>query len=144
MLRKLLCVFAALAVAVSALAQASLGTIANVQGLVTVSDGTTIGNAVPGSPITDGMQFVTSSTGSLTLQTANGCAVTLKPNQTVTVQKNMTCDDLRLAIRAVDNDAAGGVFANAFGGGNNGLLIGAGLILVGGFIYDANRNVSHQ
>ena len=116
-------------VSVAAIAQAQFGTITNVQGLVTVSDGTTIGNAVVGGSVGDGSRFVTGSSGSVTFWTKGGCEVTLSANQTLTVNERVSCDVLLAGIQTINPETAGGFFA-----GNdvigNGLLIAAGLIIM--------------
>lgn len=130
---KPLLMFGAVFLAASAFAQAPLGTVGNVQGLVTVTDGATGGTVAPGSPIANGMRFVTTSSGSVTLQLNNGCTVTVQPNQAVTVLQSMTCQELTAAVQPVGAGiAAGGAFGRgAFGGGFGGGGAGAGLFGVG-------------
>jgi hypothetical protein len=108
-------------IATSVFAQESLGTVGNVQGLVTDTDGATVSSTVQGEVIRDGERFVTSSSGSVTLTLNNGCTLTLQPNQAVTVLKSMTCQELVSAVRPV----GGASFA---GGGS----FGTGLMSVGG------------
>jgi hypothetical protein len=103
MFKKTLCVLASLVLVVAAWAQAQLGTVGSVDGLVTYSDGTTIGNAVTGMSVTDGMRFVSSSGGSMKLQ-IGGCGITMKPNQTLTVKQGMSCDDLAAAVQDLGGD----------------------------------------
>lgn len=81
--------------------QAPLGTVVNVQGVVTASQGATAAAVVPGSPIVHGMRFATTSTGSVTLRLASGCVVTLQPNQAVTVLRQMSCQQLAAAVTPV-------------------------------------------
>jgi hypothetical protein len=113
MLKKSFAVLAILAVSAAAIAQttapAQLGTVQSVQGLVTVSDGTSIGNVVNGSPIIDGSRFVTSSSGSATLKFDNGCTVELKPSRALTLQGKQNCDEVVAAIVVLDGNNA--VFA---------------------------------
>jgi hypothetical protein len=112
----------------------SLGTVRNVQGLVTDIDGASVTSTETGEAIHDGERFVTSSSGSVTLQLNNGCSVTLQPNQAVTIDKGMTCRELLASVGRV-----GGAGALAFGG--NGLLAG-GTILAAGYLVhrDLKRN----
>jgi hypothetical protein len=125
MLKKSIALTAALAVSVCALAQtqapapapAQLGTVENVQGLVTVSDGTSIGNVVNGNPVIDGSRFVTSSSGSALLKMSNGCDIRLKPSQSLTVQSGLNCDALIAAVQSL--------------GGNNGVFAALANPLVG-------------
>ncbi|MDP1589837.1 MAG: hypothetical protein Q8M07_18940, partial [Prosthecobacter sp.] len=73
-----------------AFAQQVLGTVGNVRGLVTDTDGTSVSSTVQGEPIRNGERFVTSSSGSVTLNLNNGCTLTLQPNQAVTIDERMT------------------------------------------------------
>jgi hypothetical protein len=125
MLKKSIALVAAFAVSICAIAQteapapapAQLGTVENVQGLVTVSDGTSIGNVVKGGPVMDGSRFVTSSSGSATLKLDNGCIVALKPSQSLTFQGKQNCDQTLAAIQSL--------------GGNNGVFAALANPLVG-------------
>lgn len=132
-------------IAAVASAQTPLGTVGNVQGLVTVTDGATGGAVAPGSAITDGTRFVTTSSGSVTLQLNNGCTVTLQPNQAVTIDRRMTCQQLIAAVESL-----GGV---GLAGGDGGGSFGKGLLAVGGLalagfsvhrVLDRNPSLSGQ
>jgi hypothetical protein len=102
-------------IAAAAFAQAPLGTVETVNGIVTVTDGTTGGTAAQGKGITNGMRFVTTSGGSAVLRLNNGCVVRLQPNQAVTILQSMTCRDLLAAVQSVGVNVAGGSFqAGAF------------------------------
>lgn len=124
-----------------AFAQAILGTVGNVQGLVTDTDGTSVSSTVPGEAIRDGERFVTSSSGSVTLQLNNGCTITLQPNQAVTIDSRMTCRELIAAVTPVGPPN----FAGPGGSAARGLLGIAGLA-AGGFalhrVLDKNPNLS--
>jgi hypothetical protein len=117
MLKRSLSVLAGLAISVCAIAQTQapapapvqLGTVDNVQGLVTMSDGTSIGNVVNGNAVLDGSRFVTSSSGSAVLKMSNGCDIRLKPSQSLTVQSGLNCDALVAAIQSLEGNNA--VFA---------------------------------
>jgi hypothetical protein len=93
----------------SAPAPAQLGTVDEVKGLVTVSDGTSIGNVVNGNPVIDGSRFVTSSSGSALLRMSHGCDIRLKPSQSLTVKSALNCEALIAAIETLGNNNA--VFA---------------------------------
>ena len=127
--------------AASVFAQAPLGTVGNVEGLVTITDGTTGTTAAPGSVITDGMRVVTTSRSSATLQLNNGCTLTLQPNQSVTVERRMTCQELNAAVRSV-----GGPGLALGGGVPAGGLISVAALGVAAFAVDKalgkNPNVS--
>jgi hypothetical protein len=104
-------------------AQTSLGTVGNVQGLVTDTDGASVSSTSPGEAIVDGERFVTSSSGSVTLQLNNGCTLTLQPNQAVTIDSRMTCRELVGAVTPVGGAAlAGGAGGSA---GMGALAVGA-------------------
>lgn len=116
----------------AALAQApqiTLGKVAEVQGVVTVSDGVTVGTAVPGTVITDGNRFVTASAGAARLTLDNGCVINLKPNESLTINSKLSCRDLVASVRAVGSQT---VLAGTGFSGNTllaaGSLLGAGLV----------------
>jgi hypothetical protein len=114
MWKKLIAIACALAFSAGAMAQtqaplpapAQLGTVDDVQGLVTVSDGTSIGNVVNGSPVIDGSRFVTSSSGSALLRMSKGCDIRLKPSQSLVVQDGLNCEALIAAIQTLGNNNA--------------------------------------
>jgi hypothetical protein len=118
-------------VAVSAFAQAPLGTVGNVQGLVTITDGATGSTVVTGSPITNGMRFVATSGGSAVLRLNNGCVLTLQPGQAVTVLQNMTCQQLTAAVQQVGGTNVAGASGSAGTGAlaTGGLLVGGGVLI---------------
>src|SRR5512141_392107 len=99
-MKKLLLALSSLAAA-AAMAQTALGTVSNVQGVVTATQGATGTVVTPGSLIMNGTRFVTTSTGSVTLTLNNGCVVTLQPAQSVTVLQSMTCQQLVAAVQPV-------------------------------------------
>jgi hypothetical protein len=98
-------------IAASAMAQASLGTVSNVQGVVTATQGATGTAVAPGSPILNGMRFVTTSSGTATLTLNSGCVVTLQPGQAVTVLQSMNCQQLTAAVQAVPVAPVGAIAA---------------------------------
>ena len=120
---------ALLASAAFAQNQPSLGTVRNVEGLVTDTDGASVTSTETGEAIHDGERFVTSSSGTVTLQLNNGCTLTLQPNQAVTIDRNMTCRQLVAAVEQVGGGTALG-FAAA-GSPRAGALAVGGLILAG-------------
>ncbi|HSI55574.1 MAG: hypothetical protein ACAH21_11330 [Ramlibacter sp.] len=90
----------------SALAQAPapapvLGTLVNVKGLVTMSHGTVVTSVADNTPVLAGSRFVASSTGSATLKFNAGCEAELKPNQTLTLDPDFTCEKLAGYIKPV-------------------------------------------
>jgi hypothetical protein len=106
-LKKLLLAISAVA-AVSAYAQAPLGTVSNVQGVVTATQGSTGLTVVTGTPIQSGMRFVTTSRGSATLRLNSGCVVTVPGGHGVTVLENMTCQQLTASVQPVTSVAGAG------------------------------------
>jgi hypothetical protein len=85
-----------------------LGTVGEVNGLVTMSLGSQVATVAPGTPVFEGARFVTSSGGSLHLNLPGGCGVDLQPNQMVTISQSMTCQQQVAAIVTVTNTAAAG------------------------------------
>ncbi len=81
-----------------AMAQAPIGTVTEVQGVVAGTQGATTVTVAPGTAIQNGMRFVTTSGSSVTLRLANGCTVTVPPAHGVTVLSTMTCQQLAAAV----------------------------------------------
>ena len=132
-LKKLFAALASLAAA-AAFAQPVLGTVTNVQGVVTATQGATGVAVTPGSPIVNGMRFVTTSSGTATLTLNSGCVVTLQPGQAVTVLQSMNCQQLVAAVQPVPVGPGRPILV----GGGNGIAI-AGL-LVPIVLFTAIRN----
>lgn len=97
--KKLLLASALLAGA--AFAQAPLGTVTTVQGVVTATQGATVVTVAPGTAIQNGMRFVTTSGSTVTLRLTNGCTVTVPASHGVTVLSTMTCQQLTAAVQPV-------------------------------------------
>lgn len=131
-LKKLLLVAAALAGA-SAFAQAPLGTVSNVNGVVTATQGATGMTVAPGTTIQNGMRFVTTTNGSVTLRLNSGCTVTVPPAHGVTVLQSMTCQQLAAAVQPVTPVATGPSFPPAPGLVQTLILAGAVGIAIAGF-----------
>lgn len=110
----------------SAFAQAPLGTVSQVEGVVTATQGATGVTVAPGTPIQNGMRFVTTSRGSVTLRMNNGCTVSVPSGHGVTVLQSMTCQQLTAAVQPVapvpTQTAFGG---GAAAGGAVGIVFGA-------------------
>jgi len=123
MFKKSFSALAIFALTGSVLAQGDVvGTAADVQGLVTVSEGATVGSVTAGSAVIDGSRYVTGSSGSVTLKLAQNCSIVLKPNQSVTVLKSKTCEALWASVQnlGTQNVAAAGL------SGGNGVALGLG------------------
>ena len=119
----------------AALAQApapAVGTATRVQGLVTISQGNTLGNLAKDTPLTNGARIVTTSTGSADLQLSNGCVVSLLPNQAITINSQLDCKAQIAGIVP----AGGSVVA----GGVSGLLVPA--LIAGGLVINEISNHS--
>lgn len=123
---KFIVILGSAVLATAAFAQDSLGTVTNVQGLVTETVGAEVTSATSGKQIVDGERFVASSSGSVTLQLNNGCTINLQPSQAVTIDSRMTCKQLIASV-------VGGPPGLAFASGNaaGGLLYVAGLAAAG-------------
>lgn len=130
-LKKLLLAMSAL-VGASVFAQAPLGSVSNVQGVVTATQGATGVTVAPGTAIQNGMRFVTTSSGSVTLRLNNGCTVTVPPAHGVTVLQTMTCQQLTAAVQpVVPVAAASNVFAPPPGLVNGLVAVGAAAVAIG-------------
>ena len=94
----------------SAMAQGpteSVGVVQSVNGLVTVSQGNTLGNVVEDEKILSGARVVTTSTGSTVIKLNNGCIISLAPNQAVTIDSRLECKALVAGIVGTGAVAAG-------------------------------------
>jgi hypothetical protein len=109
MFKKILMALGVIAICASAMSQAQapdpklVGRVGEVEGLVTVSDGTTVSNVVKDSAIIEHTRYVTSSTGSAVLKMNNGCTLDLKPNQSLTIDNAKDCEALIAAIESLSN-----------------------------------------
>ena len=130
-LKKLLLAVTAL-IGASAFAQAPLGTVTNVEGVVTATQGATGVSVAPGTPIQNGMRFVTTSRGSVTLRMNSGCTVSVPPGHGVTVLQSMTCQQLTAAVQpVVPVAAASSPFAPPPGLVNGLIAVGAAAVAIG-------------
>ncbi len=139
MLNKALCTAGLLCFSIAGFAQASIGTLANVTGPVTLNDGSTVVNGINGTSFGSGSRIVTSSTGGATLRLANGCVVDLKPNQAVTVLASTSCAELVASVQTTG--VAGPAQANFSVG--DAVIVGTGaLITIRVLDRIRNRNIS--
>jgi hypothetical protein len=65
----------------------AVATIQAVEGLVTVTSGNQLTNAIRGMRLPQGAQVLSTATGIVTLEFASGCTITLQPSQTVLVEE---------------------------------------------------------
>ena len=129
----------------------AVGVVTRVEGLVTVSQDNTLGNAFKDEVILQNARVVTTATGSTTIRLNNGCVIDLKPNQAVTVDYRRECKAILAAIQpvgAVGVAGAGGVGAAGVPPGlNNAILAGAGVLMGVGLIRaisNSNENSALQ
>ena len=128
-LMKKLLVLSAFACA-SAIAQAPLGTVVSVDGVVTATQGGTGATVRPGSPVVNGTRLVTTSSGRVTIRMNSGCVVNLAPGQALTVLQTMTCQELVAAVQTVQPVATGPNFSPSPGLVNGVILAGAAGIII--------------
>jgi hypothetical protein len=135
---KKLLALSTLAVA-SAFAQAPLGTVTNVEGVVTATQGATGVTVTPGTAIQNGMRFVTTSRGSVTLRLNSGCIVSVPPGHGVTVRQDMTCQQLVAAVQPVVPVAAQGPIAPSAAVINGVVMVG-GIAVAAGVLHGISQN----
>jgi hypothetical protein len=87
--------------AAAALAQAQLGTVTSVNGVATVTTGTSGTAITAGAPIVEGARVITTSSGSLTFRLASGCTVNVPPGHGVTVSSGLSCQQLQASVQPV-------------------------------------------
>ena len=131
-MKQLALALAITAVAGSAFAQAG-ATVTSVNGLVTMSSGNQLVNVTPGMPLPTGGQLLTSGSGSVTVQFANGCTAILAPGQSMPVTEAACAQNVASRAAGGAGGSGGGVFA----GGNGLLLAGGG---VAALAYNVNQN----
>src|SRR5205085_8473379 len=123
----------------SAFAQAPLGTVTNVEGVVTATQGATGVTVTPGTAIQNGMRFVTTSRGSVTLQLNSGCTVSVPPAHGVTVLQSMTCQQLVAAVQPIV-PVAGLTALGPSPGLVNGVIALGGIAIAVGILHEATNN----
>lgn len=116
-----------------------VGTVQNVQGLVTVSQGNTLGNAASGTTLVNGSRVVATSSGSALITLNNGCRIPLAPNQAVVVNSGLSCNALLASVGGAGVPAAAGPFAA--GATPEAIGFGAAYIGVGAYVL-ANQSLS--
>lgn len=98
------------------------GTVSNVNGFVTVTQGANTFSAVPGTTLQNGSTVLSTSGSSFGLQmnssTGGTCTVNGGANQAFTANTSQTCQQMQASVRNVTQPAAGG-------GGGTGAIIGA-------------------
>ena len=125
---------------VSVFAQAPLGTVTNVEGVVTATQGATGVTVTPGTAIQNGMRFVTTTRGSVTLQMNSGCTVNVPAGHGVTVLQSMTCQQLTAAVQPVVPLAAAQPAFGPTPGLVNGVIAIGGVALAVGILHVATQD----
>ena len=115
----------------------AVGVVTHVEGLVTVSQDDTLGNAFKGKVILQNARVATTATASTTIRLNNCCVIVLKPNQAVTVDYRREC---KAILAFIQPSGVGGV---AGAGGASGIgsavtpqILGNALILGSGIFTD--------
>jgi hypothetical protein len=124
---------------VAAYAQAPLGTVTNVQGVVTATQGATGVTVTPGTAVQNGMRFVATTRGSATLRLNSGCTVTVPPGHGVTVLQSMTCQQLTAAVQPV-TPVAGQAPLAATAGVVNGVVAIGGIAVAAGVLHGLTKD----
>ena len=127
----------------------AVGVVTGVRGLVTVSQGNTMGNAFEDEVVLQNARVVTTATGSTTIRLNNGCVIDLKPNQALSVDIRRECKAILAAIEPTGPvGVAGGVAAVGVPSGLNNAMIVGGRVLLGlgviGVISSSNVNSALQ
>ena len=86
---------------------ASVGAIQSTDGLVTVSQANTLGNAFKDERLLDGARVATTGTGTTVIRLDNGCVIRLEPNQSVTINTKLDCRAQVAGIQSIGFVAAG-------------------------------------
>jgi hypothetical protein len=138
-LKKLLLALSAF-VGAAAFAQAPLGTVTNVQGVVTATQGATGSVVNPGFVVQNGQRFISSSNATMTLRLNSGCVVTVPAGHGVTVLQTMTCQQLTAAVQPVVPVAGAGPGFPPAPALVNGSIIAVGALITAAAIREAVRN----
>lgn len=124
----------------------TIGTVVNVNGVATVTTGTSGVAIAPGAAIVNGARVITTSSGSVTFRLNNGCTVTVPPGHGVTVLSSLSCEQLQASVRPVTTTTttttatttamvpAGPNFVASPGA----LALGAGALLLVGILVNEN------
>ena len=102
----------------------AVGVVQSTEGLVTVSQGNTLGNAFINERIFDGARVVTTGTGTTVIRLNNGCLIRLDPNRSVTIDSRLDCT---AQVASIQNTGAQAGAGSAAGGGGN----ASGLVFLG-------------
>ena len=116
----------------------AVGVVQSTDGLVTVSQGNTLGNAFKEQRILDGARVVTTGTGAAVVRLINnGCLIKLDPNQSVTIDSRLGCTAQVASIQSTGAVAAGqgaGAVAAGQGAANPAGLVALGVGALGAYL----------
>ncbi len=80
---------------------ARVGTLENVQGVVSLSSNGVVSSVKGNTSLSDGNVVLNSDTGSSFVHMDNGCSVALKANQFLTINSKDTCSALLASVKTV-------------------------------------------
>ena len=106
----------------------SVGVMTRVDGLITVSQGNTLGNAFKEEVILQNARVVTTANGSTSMRLNNGCIVDLKPNQAVTIDIGRECKEIQASIQSTEVVGASVASDDGVLSQRNALIMGAGVL----------------
>ena len=109
---------------------ASVGAIQSTDGLVTVSQANTLGNAFRDERLLDGARVATTGTGTTSIRLDNGCVIKLEPNQSVTINSKLDC---RVQVASIQSTVLATAGASGFVGENPVGLIALGAGAIGAY-----------
>jgi hypothetical protein len=110
-----------------------------VEGVVTATQGATGVTVTPGTVVQNGMRFVTTSRGSVTLRLNSGCTVTVPPSHGVTVRQDMTCQQLVAAVQPVVPVAGQGQIPPSAALVNGVVAVG-GIAVAAGILHEVTKD----
>ena len=116
----------------------AVGVVQSTDGLVTVSQGNTLGNAFKEQRILDGARVVTTGTGAAVIRLDNACLIKLDPNQSVTIDSSLDCRAQVASIQSTGAVAAGqgaGAVAAGQGAANPAGLAALGVGALGAYLH---------
>ena len=114
---------------------ARVGTLENVQGVVSLSSNGVVSSVKGDTSLSDGNVVLNSDNGSSFVHMDNGCSVALKANQFLTINSKDTCSALLASVKTVGAPvvAVGADSASP-------LLIAGGVIGGAAIIYNVTKN----
>lgn len=121
-MKKLQALAALLAVTAAPAFAQSMGTVSSVNGVATITSGGKATTLSQGMPLAPNARIVTTSTSSAVVSLNNGCTLSVPPAHAVTLQPNLTCQQLQASLQpiapvtSVPTTAVMGQSGNRFGG----------------------------